>query len=352
MTNVRSPISYSELSLPFPEARPLWFADSASEWKRIYLDIIPDAITRPPSLLDCLSDLETLQCLPNQYDAKLAQLITLHSVSLMVGEYRQYHTAFTLYRRNDMKENPLAEDGDQKRLQHVIQDMRISCESDDSSYFQSMFELLSMHLFAPFEQIEILTGKEGKGEALAMYPLLEYWFRSQQARQAAWHAGQVIKFLRDVPPAKFADLHAMMLYQSSLYLWAYGALSNANKNRTSLRDITKAFLGSTEISLDGEDSLEIQRWVSQNRGIPTISTASVSASQESSPMVDYGIQGPISVHQIDVIMSDASRIMHSKMISKRFSSSLMCDIYALLQIFQKLGRSDLIAIYSTSKSVQ
>lgn len=328
-TNIRSAVSYSELLLPLPESKRLWFAETASEWKRVYLDLRPEQQARPPSTLSCLTDASMLRCLPNVYDSGLTRLISLYSISSMVSEYRHSHAASGFYQLNNMRENVIAEESEHRRLLEILRNMRLSYESDETfqlHYWMLMVELISMHLFAPFEQIEIVAGKEGKDEAQAICPLLKRWALSQQARHAAWHAGQVIRLLRSLDSERFNDLCAVMAYQSALCLWIYGSICEAENPPAENTGVTV-----NEVFLDGNESLESQRWISLNRGYPTI--LDISSEQ------GYKKQKSIRLSSIEEIMLNARHIILSKYVN-RTPSLLTRNTCDLLYVLGKAGKGD------------
>ena len=132
-----------------------------------------------------------------------------------------------------------------------------------------ILELVSMHLFAPFDQMELGAGKEGQGEAQQAYPSLYQWIHTQHARQAVWHAGQTLKSLRKLRRDEILPFHAVAAYHATLCLWIYSALSQQQQNFDVLLPSNTAL--HHEVLLDGEETLDAQRWISHNRGVPVIS---------------------------------------------------------------------------------
>ncbi|KAL1862305.1 hypothetical protein Plec18167_000907 [Paecilomyces lecythidis] len=265
----------------------------------------------------------------NIIDTSLARLVSLYSISSMVNEYRNSHGALEFYQLNNTRESAIAEESEHRRLLGVLKNMRLlyeSVQTNESQHGMLMVELISMHLFAPFEKIEVAAGKEGKEEALVVHPLLKRWALSQHARHAAWHAGQVIRLLHGLEPQCFADFSAIMAYQSSLCLWAYGSICESNKYSVDNTGVVPI-----EVLLDGNESLESQRWISLNRGCPTI--LDVSSSSEH----DYEKQKRIPLNSIELIMLNARYIILSKY-AHRTPSLLTKNICDLMYVLGRAGK--------------
>ncbi|KAK3500725.1 hypothetical protein B0T13DRAFT_228602 [Neurospora crassa] len=69
------------------------------------------------------------------------------------------------------------------------------------------------------------------------------WVRSTDARYAVWHAGQVFRAARALPPTGLRGFNAMAVYFASLTLWVYGLLGGPNPGSPSLPSL---FWGSGE----------------------------------------------------------------------------------------------------------
>src|SRR3569833_4006898 len=82
-------ISYSELTLPLPESRQLWFARTAQEWQTHYLESAAGSTKRPPSLCDLFRDIYLLSANHRRLDVQLAISIYLHGFWTLIWEFRQ-----------------------------------------------------------------------------------------------------------------------------------------------------------------------------------------------------------------------------------------------------------------------
>ena len=109
----------------------------------------------------------------------------------------------------------------------------------------------------------MFIGREGEQPAKKVYPVLQAWVESRDARQAVWHAGQILRAAKLFPLSQLKDFYAMVVYHACLVLWTYGVI-----NRTKLR--AQPELLSTQISLelflDGPESMESQRFIAVGGG--------------------------------------------------------------------------------------
>lgn len=86
------------------------------------------------------------------------------------------------------------------------------------------------------------TGREGNGAGGGG------WVRSTDARYAVWHAGQVFRVARGLPPTGLRGFNAMAVYFASLTLWVYGLLGGPNPGSPGL---PPQFGGSGEHEMGG-----------------------------------------------------------------------------------------------------
>ena len=130
-----------------------------------------------------------------------------------------------------------------------------------------------MNLHVSFEELQLFAGKEGNEEAERVYPLLKTWFENRKARQAVWHAGQVIRAAAAFSQNQLRDFYAVALYHASLAVWVYGMVS-LGSSRSRLKRTENAIVsGSVDngiVFLDGEDTAEARRFIALSRGVPAI----------------------------------------------------------------------------------
>ncbi|CEJ60605.1 hypothetical protein PMG11_09174 [Penicillium brasilianum] len=269
-TGTRMPVSCFELLLPLPYCRRLWAAKTSLEWKEIYVSLISHGLTPKISARQVLSNPLVLVSLPDIYDSDCAQLILLHSISSMIRDYQQFQTICESEDNDMTRIHLLANEGEEQRLHRLLQSTRMINENhktQDAVNRSLLIELLSMHIFAPFGQFELAAGREGQDEAKAAYWSAQAWSKRCQARQAVAHAGQAVRYLREILPSQFTDFHAIVTYQVSLCLWIYGTIA-ANVPPSSAG--SHPSIMSQRFALDMDETAKTQQWINLNRGIPTI----------------------------------------------------------------------------------
>ncbi|KAL5115932.1 hypothetical protein ACEQ8H_006154 [Pleosporales sp. CAS-2024a] len=248
-------ISYSEMQLPLPSPNTLWQAKSASAWKLAYLSMPHEAANRP-SALEVFLDLEHLA----RYDH--ASTTYLYMIWGMVWEYRQMST---LGARSLAKgSNNLILSSRYQELVKQLEDFRVS-SPPLSNGSEITLELMLLHLHAPLDEVQLFAGLEGQEEARAAYPALQNWTKTVPARQALWHAGQILRAAESLPHALLRNFNAIAVYHAGLILWGYGFLKRSTPNGAIQHDGPQ-----TAVLLNGDDSLSARRFITLNRGVPSI----------------------------------------------------------------------------------
>lgn len=144
------------------------------------------------------------------------------------------------------------------------------------------YELCMMNLHVSFEELQLFAGKEGSEEAQKVYPLLKTWKESRTARQAMWHAGQIVRAAITCHPNHLKGFSAIALYHASLAFWVYGMISLGTSRSTKLPSSTYETAADSElIWLDGEETAETRRFISLGRGIAVVHYFPKDSHQES-----------------------------------------------------------------------
>jgi hypothetical protein len=270
-TGSRPPVSYAELSLPLPSHRQLWMAKTSLEWKDIFLRLTTHGPSREVSTRDTILNPLVLLYLPEIYDFDLAQFILLHCISSMIRDYQQIQSLCGSDGDDTTRIHIIASESQQHHLQSLLQSMRVINQDQkipEASQRSLLIEVLSMHLFTPFDQIEVAAGREGQDEAKAVYMNAKIWRQRRQARVAVSSAGQAVRYLRQIPPGQFTEFHSIIVYQVSLCLWIYGTFG-------AIDDLNPADGGklhsTAHFTLDTHELTKVQQWVNMNDGFPMIS---------------------------------------------------------------------------------
>lgn len=255
-------ISYAELYLPLPESESLWHSPSAESWKATYMRNSGPRHERQPSLVDCIQDLDILAVRDIFVDQRQASMAVLGAAWRMIWEYRQLDSSLKDY-NNQWSNGNLLMNTRHSELTKLLQCFRISSVEDTKVTL--IVELLLMHLHMSLDDVQLFAGVEGEEESRRVYPSLVQWTRTTTARQALWHAGQVLRAARDLRPGLICDFAAIAVYQASLAFWAYGIVTRATEPGPYVNNGVTAFL-------DGVDDNLVKRWIINGKANAAIRT--------------------------------------------------------------------------------
>lgn len=242
MTSMNNPhISYAEITLPLPEARELWFAKTAQEWKMIYLERYPGQNKRLPSLGDLFRDINLIATEQHRLDVQYSVSIYLHGFWALIREYRQMHA---IYRWQSF--SPTTAGNPNVLLQSRHQELVKTLEQFQATTAQNWPQILSaqenvvlnlllMNLHVNLEDLQLFSGKEGDDQAKRIYPALQRWTQSAESRRAMWHAGQVLRWAKEFPPGHLQDFYAVAVHHTALALWTWGVVTRALRRNAGLQ---------------------------------------------------------------------------------------------------------------------
>ena len=254
-------ISYAELYLPLPESEKLWHSPTAEQWKALYIQTnSAPRYNRQPSLVDCIQDLDILATKDIYVDQRQASMAVLGAAWRMIWEYRQLDSSMKDI-NNQWSNGNLLMSSRHSELTKLLQCFRVSSVED--AKVTLILELLLMHLHMSLDDVQLFAGVEGEEEARRVYPSLVQWTKTNTARQALWHAGQVIRAARNLRQGLICDFAAIAVYQASLAFWSYGIITRATEPNPMLNNHITAWL-------DGGSDHGVQRWIINGKGTAAI----------------------------------------------------------------------------------
>ncbi|KAE8154449.1 hypothetical protein BDV25DRAFT_172098 [Aspergillus avenaceus] len=261
--------SYGELELPFPCARQLWNAKSATEWACTYLQDFSDTPSYFPSLASALKDPSPLHQLPHHIDFPLAAFITIHGMAAMVVDCNR-----TRYGLSRPWSNLLFQSW-QRELEQELDHFGITiaeplCMSVPS--VSLIYQAVSLSLYLPLGILETFAGKDGEKRSADVYRAHLQNTSPLQLRQAAWHAGQILRIAKSIPPGHLTGFGTTCLYFAALALWTYSAISAPGD---SAHSEPKSDSGPPRriLLLDDENNNgAVRRFVVSGQGIPALSS--------------------------------------------------------------------------------
>lgn len=270
MTNPH--ISYSELTLPLPEARELWFAETAQEWKMYYLERNSGHNDRPLALGDLLRNIGELTTEHHRLDLQYAVTIFLHGFWGMIRGYRQMNAVFRWSSFSQtMNANPNI------LLQNRHQELVKTLELVQSNILQSWPDMLSvqenvvlnlhlMNLHVSLEDLQLFSGKEGETRAKQILPELQRWVQNADSRRAIWHAGQILRWAREFPTGHLKDFFAVAVHHAALTIWTWGVVMRSLNGGQPVPYNQNESL----VYLDAQDAGQMMQFATYGRGRPVI----------------------------------------------------------------------------------
>ncbi|KAK2045056.1 hypothetical protein LZ31DRAFT_266552 [Colletotrichum somersetense] len=268
MTTLTNPsMSYSELTLPLPEARELWFAKTATEWKMHYLKRTAGQNSRPPSLCDLFKDINLLAKNRQRLDLQFAISIYLHGYWALILEY--LHLCAVLRTRTWLNTGNKSEEVLRSRHAELCKDLQGFLQVTSnwhemlSTQESLVLHLLMMNLHLSLNDLQLFSGKEGEDQARRVLGDLREWSQSAEARQSLWHAGQILRQAKMFPQGHLKDFYAVAVHHAALACWTYGVVSKASGNQPVQYKQEKVFLDGTESNL-------VHRFIGFNQGHPVI----------------------------------------------------------------------------------
>lgn len=268
-------MSYAELTLPLPEARELWFAKTAQEWKAHYLERNSGPYQRPPSLGDLLRNVNLLATEHHRLDIQYAVAIFLSGFWSMIREYRQMNA---IYRWSNFSATMVGNPNVllESRRQELVKTLEHSFQTNTpqalpfmpSAQENVVLNLLLMNLHVSLEDLQLFSGKEGDEQAKRIYPALQRWVQEAESRRAIWHAGQILRWAREFPTGHLKDFNAVAVHHAALALWTWGVVTRVLRRNGGLPNVYNQ--NEPVIYLDMPDSGQMQQFVGYGTGRPAV----------------------------------------------------------------------------------
>ncbi|ETS77846.1 hypothetical protein PFICI_09908 [Pestalotiopsis fici W106-1] len=271
-------LSYTELCFSLPAARDLWRAPTAEAWREIYLrkKPLPSDVTLP-RVADIMHSITMLDLFEEFVDVELCYGAVLYGFWGQIHAYREAvkfydHQSATSTRRTSRVTHRLWLTSQHQELYRDVSEfaMLIGSSPKLATQLSVVAELFMMMLHVSPDELQRFAGKQGEDEARqAASHLEDHWEGSRDARHAIWHAGQVIRHARTLPPASLRAFNAIAVYYASLTLWIYGLLSCSHSTAT--KNTAEMPAPPTYVLVDGNESRETRAFLQLDKGTPGIS---------------------------------------------------------------------------------
>jgi len=252
-----------------PASRDLFRARTAEQWREIYLSKKPLPLDATiPRMSDVLHNRAVLDDLADRIDVELCYATMLHGFWPQISSYQESAKFFSSPHRSAQHQAHVFLQIQHQELYRNIETIstQIMTSRAPSPHLAVVSELFAVILHVTLDDLQLFAGKNGEEEARRIRAALEsLWAGTADARHAAWHAGQVLRHARRLPPTSLREFNAIAVYYSSLALWIYGILHG---DREAMRRE-----GSTAgyVLLDGEETRETRAFVQLDSGVPALS---------------------------------------------------------------------------------
>lgn len=260
-------ISYTEFDLPLSFSRSLWDAKTAAQWKAIYLEEVPESSSTIVSLASILEDISSLSRIPRHADFRLAALASIHGISNMIADCNR------IFRSSSRQLSAgVANLWQQELLQLLEQFEFLAVEplQRSTAAISLIYQTVSLSLYLPLGVLETFSGKDGEERSSAIYKSFIQKISPAHLRKASWHAGQVLRIARCMPPGSLIASHSACVYFSALALWSLGTVFSLKGMATDIETCGNE----TVFFLDGEnDGDGLRRFTVSGQGAPVLSSA-------------------------------------------------------------------------------
>ncbi|KAF4466336.1 zinc finger protein [Fusarium albosuccineum] len=261
-------VSYAEVLLPLPGNPEIWAAATPEQWKS---SSVAQGHVEPVYVADLIDDPDVLNNQTNSFDTYVAGLAVLSCTWAMCWEYFQISS---LQRSRPRRWNALVTELRKDELLKLLGHLKLSLTSDSSTDPETAMrlEVAFLHMYMPFEDIQIFAGMEGPERARAVYPMIRDWVKSEAARHTIYHAAQIIQIAKSLSKGMIRGPLAIMIYHASLAFWIYGLFSD--QSESNMRATNQS------VYLDDVESLPLQRFKGFGQGQPCIRWRSEVLGQE------------------------------------------------------------------------
>lgn len=287
LAHTRDPLfSPSRMQLPFPLSAELWQCQDAESWRRCYRSIDRPKQSQMPSVVAVLADIQILNKYSRSTDQRLSTLLACHLLAYDVMQYRQQATVFTSSAGHTRRDRWLAHTNRQKEIYEDLTAMHTYCEMMTAPLREGAFLLhyLMMLLHAPFEDIQLFSGRSGESEARRVYPMIKAWAEDAESRTAIWHAGQALRAARMFEKTRLRDFYAVIVHHVALTLWVYGMVTSNTARMSGAQSPAREQVSQTfhshrddksgsedDVLLDGEDGRLPKAFRHLGQGRPCLS---------------------------------------------------------------------------------
>lgn len=268
-------VSYAEITTSPPCRKDLWEATTPVQWKTIYLQHCQGQQAPLHSGRSWMDDSAYILEHQQYFDYDLSLLLITASIWPRLWQYHEMIVAGRNSGSRDDRHGSLITSSKRQDLLRLLELISMNAKEwnvDLKPAIWLLHEQCSMHLCVSLEEVQLLAGKEGEDECRRVFPLLKAWVKTPEARQALFHAGQIIRAAKEYGKFMLRDASAVAVYHAGLVFWAY-AITSRDEQKFSPESVPSRASdshGSDLIRLDAAESPETRRFLLLGRGVPCI----------------------------------------------------------------------------------
>lgn len=297
-------ISYAELTTALPCRRELWEAKTATKWKAEYVARPQGDNKKPQPRKSLLNDSTYAFSRLQAIDLDMSVLLMAAATWSQLWQYREMVTSTKLSTKQGSRHDSLVMNSRRAELTHMLEHIRMNAQECDVKLKPAACLLLEqclMHLCVSLEDVQLLAGKEGEEEARQILPGLSAWAESAEARQALFHAGQVLRAAKEHQKFMLRDASAVAVYHASLVFWAYAVLVKSDSVNLHDSSLGEARRSADFVKVDGPEGPELKRFIMLGRGIPCI--------QAQFPTTDAHVENEVQLSESAEVMETITRLL-------------------------------------------
>ena len=208
-------------------------------------------------------------------DIDASLLLVTVSIWPQLWQYHEMMTAAQNSRSRDDRHGSLVLSSKRQDLLRSLEFIRMNTKEwhvDLKPAVWLLHEQCSMHLCVSLEDVQLLAGKHGEEECCRIFPILKLWAKTPEARQALFHAGQILRAAKKYEQFMLRDASAVAIYHASLIFWAYAIASRGDASTAT--DITLSQSNGSRsldfVRLDDLEGSDVRRFLVLGLGIPCI----------------------------------------------------------------------------------
>lgn len=244
-----------EMGTPLPTSTTLWNAASANQWREVLAQDTTLSAQQPLPFNRVLRQPNLLANHLAVVDQEFTALACLGGFWSLVEEYWHMHSLLP---------DAQAFDDFVLKSRHTELSSILECFKSEftdqieiSPEVQILQDLVGLHLHVSLDEIARYCGKGTEDDGRASAPYVQRWYQSTQSRAAIWHAGQILRATRLLPPGGLVDIFVAGLYHAALVLWVWGLLYK-------IQPSTWVSNGA-EVVLDGSETAEVMKFLKSGR---------------------------------------------------------------------------------------